>query len=280
MNCSDFESIINDLARAPLQDASERAEALAHAEGCQRCSVRLAEERALTSGLRTLAARAAQAQAPARVEAALLSAFRQRDNLILLKPAPEQPRRARNMRWAHAGIAAAVALLFIFAALFYVQRPERQQELATARDSHPARLVLWNTDTNGDTNQRAGRRVEAVAAPAERDFSPQLAFERVSNRTRDRFEAPGRRLPQPEGPQAVNAAAVSTGEDIATDFIPLNYGADLSNLDSGRVVRVELPRTALARYGLPMNAERAGEPVKADVLLGEDGLARAIRFVR
>jgi hypothetical protein len=29
-----------------------------------------------------------------------------------------------------------------------------------------------------------------------------------------------------------------------------------------------------------MNAERAGEPVKADVLLGEDGLAQAIRFVQ
>ena len=54
----------------------------------------------------------------------------------------------------------------------------------------------------------------------------------------------------------------------------------MNGLDSGRVVRVQLPRSALARFGLPVNAERAGEPVKADVLLGEDGTARAIRFVR
>lgn len=90
----------------------------------------------------------------------------------------------------------------------------------------------------------------------------------------------GRRALPAVSPQPVNAAASSTEGDIATDFIPLNYGADLSNLDSGRVVRVALPRSALARYGLPMNAERAEEPVKADVLLSEDGLAQAIRFVR
>jgi hypothetical protein len=275
MNCSDFESFINDLARERVLDAAERAEALAHAEACARCGVRLADERALTSGLRTLAARGAQAQAPARVEAALLSAFRQRDNLILLKPASK--RLTRRTRWAQTGIAAALALLFISGGLFYAQRATRQQELATARDSRPARLVPWTADLNRPAEQP----LEPVAAPAERGFSPQLAFERVSNRTRDRFDSPRRRVPSIEGPQPVNmVAASSTGEDIATDFIPLNYATDLSNLDSGRVVRVELPRTALARYGLPMNAERAGEPVKADVLLGEDGLARAIRFVR
>jgi hypothetical protein len=279
MNCSDFESIINELARERLVDASERAEALAHAESCQRCSVRLGEERALTSGLRTLAARAAHEQAPARVEAALLSAFRQRDNLIPLKPAPRQPRPEHHTRWAHTGIAAALALLFISAGLFYVQRSTQPQELAaTARDSQPARHLPW---TAADMNRRTEQRLEPLITPAEREFSRQVAFERVSNRTRDRFDSPRRRLPTIEGPPAVNvAAAGSSAEDIATDFIPLNYGADLSNLDSGRVVRVELPRTALARYGLPMNAERAGEPVKADVLLGEDGLARAIRFVR
>jgi hypothetical protein len=31
---------------------------------------------------------------------------------------------------------------------------------------------------------------------------------------------------------------------------------------------------------LPVNAENSDERVKADVLLGEDGIARAIRFVR
>ena len=46
------------------------------------------------------------------------------------------------------------------------------------------------------------------------------------------------------------------------------------------MVRVELPRSALARFGLPMNMNRANEKIKADVLVGTDGLARAIRFVQ
>ena len=41
-----------------------------------------------------------------------------------------------------------------------------------------------------------------------------------------------------------------------------------------------MPRFALARFGMPMNMDRADETIKADVLLGADGLARAIRFVK
>jgi hypothetical protein len=54
----------------------------------------------------------------------------------------------------------------------------------------------------------------------------------------------------------------------------------LGPLDRGYLVRVELPRTALRKFGLPMNEDRAAERVMADVLMGEDGLARAIRFVQ
>ena len=57
-------------------------------------------------------------------------------------------------------------------------------------------------------------------------------------------------------------------------------GSDLTPIDSGSLVRVELPRSALESFGLPMNMERAGERIKADVLVGSDGPARAIRFVR
>jgi hypothetical protein len=57
-------------------------------------------------------------------------------------------------------------------------------------------------------------------------------------------------------------------------------GSDLTPIDSGSVVRIELPRSALESFGFPMNMERAGERIKADVVVGNDGLARAIRFVR
>ena len=70
-----------------------------------------------------------------------------------------------------------------------------------------------------------------------------------------------------------------TGE-IATDFLPLTFTADSTAPESGHLVRVTIPRSALVAMGLPMNAERAGELVRADVFIGDDGLARAIRFIQ
>ena len=68
--------------------------------------------------------------------------------------------------------------------------------------------------------------------------------------------------------------------EVVTDFIAV-AGADPSEpIDSPILVRVTLPRTALVKFGLPMNQERSSEFVKADVVLGNDGLARAIRFVQ
>ncbi len=67
--------------------------------------------------------------------------------------------------------------------------------------------------------------------------------------------------------------------EITTDFFPVTYDG-AANLDAGgQIVRVELPRTTMANFGLPVNMERADEKIKADVLLGVDGLAHAIRFV-
>ena len=81
-------------------------------------------------------------------------------------------------------------------------------------------------------------------------------------------------------PPATDAVAdANAPAEIATDFFPLMNGGQLTPGDAGHVIRVEVPRTALASFGLPVNADRAGGRVKADVLMGEDGMARAIRFV-
>jgi negative regulator of sigma E activity len=88
-----------------------------------------------------------------------------------------------------------------------------------------------------------------------------------------------------EGESAANPAGLSAAKpneaETVTEFIPLVAGAPAAApLESGQLVRVQLPRAALASLGLPLNAERGNETVKADVLLGSDGLAHAIRFVR
>ena len=68
--------------------------------------------------------------------------------------------------------------------------------------------------------------------------------------------------------------------EIATDFIPLGYMNAAHFQDGGQIVRVELPRSALAKFGLPVNMDRFNEKVKADVLFGVDGMAHAIRFIQ
>ena len=73
------------------------------------------------------------------------------------------------------------------------------------------------------------------------------------------------------------ASASDTGDEVATDFIPLNY--DPAPAGTTSVVRVQLPREALTAFGLPVNEDRTEDLVQADLLLDEDGLTRAVRFV-
>src|SRR5262249_13981469 len=88
------------------------------------------------------------------------------------------------------------------------------------------------------------------------------------------------RPPKSERQGAPLSSPRNVKDEIATDFFSVGDTSALSLADGGQLVRVELPRSALMTFGLPVNSDRAGERVKADVLVGSDGIARAIRFVR
>ena len=68
--------------------------------------------------------------------------------------------------------------------------------------------------------------------------------------------------------------------EIATEFLPVAVDDGWTPLDGGRLVRVKLPRSALGAFGLPVDELFAPERVQADVMLSNDGVLRAIRFVR
>jgi hypothetical protein len=68
--------------------------------------------------------------------------------------------------------------------------------------------------------------------------------------------------------------------EIATEFLPVAEDDGWTPLDGGRLMRVKLPRSALGVFGLPLDNERGPERVQADVMLSNDGILRAIRFVR
>ena len=68
--------------------------------------------------------------------------------------------------------------------------------------------------------------------------------------------------------------------EVTTEFMPVGYMSVTILQEGGQIVRVEVPRSRLVNFGLPVNMERSHEKVKADILVGVDGLARAIRFVQ
>ncbi len=87
---------------------------------------------------------------------------------------------------------------------------------------------------------------------------------------------PGR----PSTSAGTTPARASSGE-VATEFFPLIYGS--VPITNGQIVRLEVPRRSLARFGLASFDSLDGSAsatVPADVLVGEDGLARAVRFIR
>jgi len=72
----------------------------------------------------------------------------------------------------------------------------------------------------------------------------------------------------------------ATAEDPNSGFVPVPYGESLSADDSGFVVRVSMTRSALGSLGYPVDEVHAADVVQADLLVGEDGLPRAVRLVQ
>lgn len=63
-----------------------------------------------------------------------------------------------------------------------------------------------------------------------------------------------------------------------TEFVPWPGAAALPAFESGQLVRMDLPTSVLPSLGLFPPASDA-EVVRADVLVGQDGLARAVRLL-
>ena len=72
------------------------------------------------------------------------------------------------------------------------------------------------------------------------------------------------------------------GEEFVTGFYALPYAENSDHIMSGEVVRVKLRGSALPGIGFPMalNGDTTSEQVTADLIVGENGLPLAIRFVR
>jgi cytoskeletal protein RodZ len=74
-----------------------------------------------------------------------------------------------------------------------------------------------------------------------------------------------------------NAETLAKTEPIKTDFIALSYSPAP---ESGQILKVKVPRSMMVSLGVAANVENASQLVNAEVVMGDDGLARSIRFVQ
>jgi len=178
------------------------------------------KEQMLSEQLALLAKRSGVMEAPARVEAELLQAFRHK--------------HARRAVWPYwLGTAAAVV-----ATIFFVGQP---------KDMMPPAVELPPV---------------IAAVPRDVPVVPPVA---------------------PVVPRVVRTAlrsAPAQPREIATDFFAMRTGPLVDPGELSSLVRMSVPRSTMSQFGLPVDWANADAAIRADVLIGQDGVARAIRFVR
>jgi len=227
-------------------DAGERGRseaaraALAHAGTCEACAARLDRERLLTASLREIAA-ATPAPDGRALEQRLLHAFAE-----CHESAPREKQRppvgvSKRSWWV---LASAAALLLSASVAWYV--------LATRQGTAPPSAAARVADPPSP-------------APLAANVAPPIPSAKLFA-----VAAPPHR--RPRHPDPVDEAR------LFSDFIALPEASALPDFESGRILRIEVPVSMLPAYGLHMVSQAAPAAVEADLLVGQDGLPRAIRL--
>jgi hypothetical protein len=272
MNCEEFENNVNDLAREQMMEAAVRAQALVHCDECPACAQRLGDESALSFQLRALAADARSTAVPP-LGTEVMATFRER-RMPMTVGTNRSRSRFRALGVAATATAAAAALILVVLA-FAFMRAGSPRQTAESPNSLP-----------GDNAKVKAPQFVAGPSPVLPGKNPTI---RVPGRNSKRGLSRGAALARAAAErkrkdvQATESATSVTGSysvEVTTDFFPFGYGSAPNLGDGGQLVRVDMPRSALVAFGVPMNVNRYNETVKADVLFGADGMAHAIRFVQ
>src|SRR4051812_2275897 len=138
MNCQTFQDIVGDLARDGLIEAGVRRDGLTHAGECSDCETRLISERQLDGGLKGLAQADSTLVAPAKIESALLQAFRSRhveSATVFSVTETVAPFARRRYPWYTGAIAASVAMVMAAGFIWWLKaRPTVEQPSTTIAD--------------------------------------------------------------------------------------------------------------------------------------------------
>lgn len=279
MRCQEFAVMIEELASGRLTRDASHDDGLEHAAMCVRCAERLEVERSLSLGLNALAAEERRHEASPLLKRELLDAFAAHHQ----KTSPTVvsfPRRKNYAGWALAA-AATIILAVTLLASRLTRTPAPTAESVIAATTLHSPEFKSNSIVPAPTDNSKVKTDAPLAIRKAKAVQPQANALAVVPRDKRRTD---RKLNPIKTENAASefATEVAANEvkEIKSDFVPLTYLNTATAMESGIVVRVEVAREKLAALGLPLNLERAGETIKADIVLGDDGVARAIRLVQ
>lgn len=244
---------------------------LTHADECEACGTWLRKQRSLAASMRTLQAQSAGLEAGPHVERTLLQEFRRTAAARALVPAAmprhfesNQPNAVsftpiamRLSRFFEIGAYAAVAAAMVVGLFLGVQLLQHRSRTMPAQvASAPASVA------------------PVVQKPLA--VEPREVVKRSGSSTGERpVQARGRvqRQPSPAANDAAGAAQSGIAEASQTiaeeGYVPLMFCDPLSCSSDLQVVRMELPSPA----------GQDAQPQIADVVVGYDGVVRAMRIV-
>ena len=120
--------------------------------------------------------------------------------------------------------------------------------------------------------------VLVVVLSTNRASKPVVSVAPVPTQIPRQEAAPVVAVAAPTPRKAARKIARPQAREVVTDFFPLMDPAP--PFERGQMLRVQLPAAAMRTVGLPVREDHLADPIQADVLVGEEGMPRAIRFVR
>jgi hypothetical protein len=255
MTCREFMEATEDLTPSQLLQIKANDGAISvHAGECAECGKWLESRRLLSGALQGLQVQHAQREASPKVEAAVLWAFRDQGFGPASAVAPERaaPAAWKLSRYFEFGAYAAVAAALIVGVFLGTrmwrdnQAPVTQAQAQQSASSQPvtteAKAVTASTSPSGSQpTDMAANQSQASGAGAKTVTSKRTT--------------------------AVNNRVASSNTD-KQGFVALMLCDPLICSGDEQVIRMELPAN-----------DNGSQPVIADVVVGDDGLVRAMRIV-
>jgi hypothetical protein len=253
MTCREFEHCVDSLTLREMSQAQDQ-QILGHAAECQKCAAWLQQQRTLAATMQTLQARTADCAAGPNVEAAVLGAFRQAHRQFV-QPEMEPgftPIAMTLSRFFEIGAYVAVAAAIVVGLFLGVQLWQKRAADVPVEGKSVQPSVSLPSITTADLS--GSNLQQRQPAESRRDVNRARARHTVS-------------ASQPDSSQ------VEASQNIDAGYVALMLCDPLSCSSDAQVVRMEIPTPGTS------GGEQDAQMRFADVVVGYDGVVRAVRIV-